>query len=154
LAADDRRRRSPARAHRSRHARGVGLPRVAAVRRQRRDPLHDRRGVLMGVLRAILRVLRHFLATIVWTLLFAVLLVLSFLHHAELPVARRVARDLLNQAASAPIRGALLVNRFDQLDDEKIVARHVMLFDGDGRRIVVADQLTLVPAPGTLGDLL
>ena len=96
------------------------------------------------------RVLLRVLSVLAWSLLAVLALAWSAYFHADLPVARRVARDLINQLSSGQIRGSLLVNRFDELSATRIVARHVMLFDGDGRRVVVADQLVLVPEPDIL----
>ncbi|HEX2676799.1 MAG TPA: hypothetical protein VHM19_09170, partial [Polyangiales bacterium] len=88
-----------------------------------------------------------------WLVLAGAALALSAWWHAGLPIARSAARDALNQVASQAMRGALVVGRFDELDDKHIVARHVALFDPDGRRVIVANRLELTPDGSLIAQL-
>lgn len=85
------------------------------------------------------------LKTVLWTALFALALVVSAQIHLELPVARRLARTLTSQFVTGEIRGELEIGRIDELSLKHIVARHAMLFDGEGRRIISADRVELAP---------
>ena len=85
------------------------------------------------------------LKTLLWTALFALALLESAQLHLSLPVARRIARELTGEFVNDEIRGELHIGRLDQLSPEHIVARHVTLRDGEGRRIISADRVELVP---------
>jgi autotransporter translocation and assembly factor TamB len=88
---------------------------------------------------------RHLFKTVLWTLTAALMFAANLLYHAQLPLAHRIARQLLNRFATGEIRGELSVGRLDRLDFEKIDARFVTVRDGEGRRIIVADRVELVP---------
>ncbi len=78
-----------------------------------------------------------------WLAVFAGALALSAWLHFDTAITRRVVRDLLNEFVSSEIRGALSIGRIDTLSKERVVARHVALFDPWGTRIVVADEVVL-----------
>ncbi len=101
-----------------------------------------------------MRALRMLGKTLLWLVVGLVALVLSALAHAGSPLTRRVARDVVNQLASTQMRGVLVIDRIDELSSDRIVARHVALFDASGQRVVVANRLVVVPEPGLLLSLL
>jgi autotransporter translocation and assembly factor TamB len=92
-----------------------------------------------------LRHLSHLLKTVLWTLTAAVALAVSLIYHLQLPLAHRIERQLLNRFATGEIRGELSVGRLDRLDFKKVDARFVTVRDGEGRRIISADRVELVP---------
>jgi hypothetical protein len=97
-----------------------------------------------------MRVLGIVIRCLLWALLGVVALLTSAVYHLQLPIARQIARDLTNRFVTGEIRGELVVGRFDELTTEHVVARHVSLFDGEGRRIIVADRVELTPDLGKL----
>jgi translocation and assembly module TamB len=92
-----------------------------------------------------MRVLRIMVRCLLWTALCVVALATSAVYHLQLSFARQIARDLTNRFVTGEIRGELVIGRFDQLTTEHVVARHVSLYDGEGRRIIVADRVELTP---------
>ncbi len=89
------------------------------------------------------RALKKVVAWLGRGLLALLLLFGSVLLHLQHPVARHVARDALNQFASAQMRGRLAVGRIDQLELYRVVARHVAVFDAQGRRVIMANRVAL-----------
>ena len=83
--------------------------------------------------------------TLLWAAAFALALVLSLALHLQHPIARRVARDVTVQFVNGEIRGELEIGRLDLLTLDQIIARHVTLRDGEGRKIISADTVDLVP---------
>jgi hypothetical protein len=69
----------------------------------------------------------------------------SAIAHLQTDLARRIASDLLTTFVSSEIRGSLAIGRIDRLELDRVVARHVALFDPTGLRIATADQVVLVP---------
>jgi hypothetical protein len=90
-------------------------------------------------------VLSFLLRTVLWIATAAVVLVGSALYHIQLPLAHHIARRLTTRFVNGEIRGELQIGRIDVLRPDYIVARHAALFDGEGRRIIVADRVELVP---------
>ncbi|MFI5307817.1 MAG: hypothetical protein ACHQ53_10715, partial [Polyangiales bacterium] len=80
-----------------------------------------------------------------WALICALALAASTALQLRLPVARRVAADFISDTVSRAIRGGLTIAVIERLSPERIVARGVVLFDGNGRRIVESRRLALVP---------
>jgi hypothetical protein len=91
------------------------------------------------------RVALFFGRLLLWLLISAVALAASAVLHLRTDLARRAARDILNDLVSGEIRGRLAVGRIEELGPGRVVARHAALFDPEGRRIVTADRLVLVP---------
>lgn len=85
------------------------------------------------------------LRTILWSAAFVVALAASLALHLEHPLARRVARDFTVDFVNGEIRGELEIGRLDVLTLDQIVARHVTMRDGEGRRIISADRVDIVP---------
>jgi hypothetical protein len=85
------------------------------------------------------------LRTALWTAAAAVALAGSLALHLQLPIARRVARDITVQFVNGEIRGELQIGRLDLLTIDAITARYVTLRDGEGRKIISADRVELVP---------
>jgi hypothetical protein len=85
------------------------------------------------------------LRVVLWSLFSAVALLGSASYHVELQLARRIARDVLNQFVTHEIRGELAIGRFDELSLDHAVARHVSLYDGEGRRIISAERVEVDP---------
>jgi len=92
-----------------------------------------------------MRALSVIVRSLLWLAFCGVVLIGSAAYHLQLPLARNIARDLANHFVSTEIRGELKIGRFDQLTSERVVARHVSLYDGEGRRIIVADRVELTP---------
>ena len=65
--------------------------------------------------------------------------------HLQLPIARRVAARLISQLVSDEIRGELQIGLLERVSAREVVARDVILFDGEGRRVIEAERLRLVP---------
>ncbi|MBN1652787.1 MAG: translocation/assembly module TamB domain-containing protein [Deltaproteobacteria bacterium] len=86
-----------------------------------------------------------------WTLLAFVALAASLFMHLHTDLARKVAGRLLTSFVSGEIRGTLTIGRVDQLRFDRLVASDVALFDPEGHRIAVADEVILIP--DTLFDL-
>ena len=89
--------------------------------------------------------LRLLLRLFGWVALALVALVASAAFHLQLPMARRVASGSLAQFVSGEIRGDLLIGRFERLSLDEVIARDVTLFDGEGRTVIEADWVRLVP---------
>jgi translocation and assembly module TamB len=83
--------------------------------------------------------------TVLWAAAFGLALIGSLALHLQHPIARRVARDFTVQFVNGQIRGELEIGRFDLLTLDEIIARHVTLRDGEGRRIISADRVELLP---------
>jgi len=83
--------------------------------------------------------------TLLWMVAFALALVLSVALHLQHPIARKVARDVTVQFVNGEIRGELEIGRLDLLTLDEITARHVTLRDGEGRKVISADRVDLVP---------
>lgn len=88
--------------------------------------------------------------TLLWAAAFVLALVLSVALHLQHPSARKVARDLTMQFVNGEIRGELEIGRLDLLTLDHIIARHVTLRDGEGRKIISADTVDLLPHFGQL----
>lgn len=97
-----------------------------------------------------MRWLRRALWAAVWAAVSIAALVGSAIYHAQLPVARRIVRDVVNNFVSGEVRGELAIGRLDHVDLDHVVARHVTLYDGEGRRVIVADRVDLYPDFGAL----
>jgi autotransporter translocation and assembly factor TamB len=91
------------------------------------------------------KTLRVALRVVLWSLFGVVALIGSASYHIELQLARRIARDFLNEFVTHEIRGELAIGRFDELSLEHAVARHVFLYDGEGRRIISAERVEVDP---------
>jgi hypothetical protein len=94
------------------------------------------------------RALRLLIGALLWALLSVVALAASTVLHLGLPIARRVATALLSDLVSREIRGGLAITALERLSPDEVVARGVVLFDADGRRIIEAQRLTLRPDLG------
>ncbi|MET0385414.1 MAG: hypothetical protein ABW321_05620, partial [Polyangiales bacterium] len=90
-------------------------------------------------------VLRTVLAITFWVTLFVVATFGSALYHLDLPIARRLARNLTTSFLNGEIRGELQIGSIDELSTKYIVARHASLFDGEGRRIITGDRVEIEP---------
>jgi autotransporter translocation and assembly factor TamB len=90
------------------------------------------------------------LRTVLWSVAFVLALTLSVSLHLQHPIARRVARDITMQFVNGEIRGELEIGRLDLLTLDAIEARFVTMRDGEGRKIIVADKVDLVPDFGKL----
>ncbi len=91
------------------------------------------------------RLLRVAAAALCALLLVAACLAASLAVHLQLPLARRAAAAWLSDTVSHAIRGGLAIGRLERVSPLEVVARRVVLFDADGRRIIVADRLVLRP---------
>ncbi|HEX4352871.1 MAG TPA: hypothetical protein VHZ95_08160, partial [Polyangiales bacterium] len=80
-----------------------------------------------------------------WIALAAIALAASVVYHLQLPLARHIAKNLTNAFVTGEIRGELAIGRLDVLTLDHVTARHVALFDGEGRRIITADRVELKP---------
>ena len=80
-----------------------------------------------------------------WVAFAVVALLASAVYHSQLPIARHIARDLVQRLVRGEIRGEVVIGRLDELDLHHVVARHVSLYDGEGRRIIAADRVELIP---------
>ncbi len=98
------------------------------------------------------RLMRRALRLSAWLLAALVALGLSLYAHLELPIARSVAAVWLGDFVSDAVRGKLRIGRLEQLSTREVAARHVALWDGDGRRIVVGDRLVLAPDLGAFTE--
>jgi hypothetical protein len=85
-----------------------------------------------------------------WFLAATLALVSSAVYHAQLPVAHRIVRDAVNAFVTGEIRGELAIGRLDKVTLDHVVARWVSLYDGEGRRVIVAERIDLFPEFGEL----
>jgi hypothetical protein len=97
-----------------------------------------------------LRTLGAFAAFTGWTVVLAAALVASALLHLRLPIAKRVVVDWLHGVLAKEIRGELVIGQLERVSPRGIVARNVVLYDGEGRRVVQASVLVLDPDMRTL----
>lgn len=93
----------------------------------------------------LLWVLSFTLRTLLWTATAGIVLAGSVLYHLQLPIARGIARELTMRFVNGEIRGELVIGRIEELTLDHITARYAQLFDGEGRRIITADRVELVP---------
>ncbi len=82
---------------------------------------------------------------IAWVIVAACALAASIYVHQRLPLAKRVAAAQLQELATAEITGALAIGGIDSWGADGITFTHVVLFDPQGHRVVLARRLTLVP---------
>jgi autotransporter translocation and assembly factor TamB len=80
-----------------------------------------------------------------WVILGVLALVLSTLVHVRLPITRRLVQESLNSWVSQEIRGQLAIGEITELTLAGLRARHVWLFDGEGRPIIRAESVWLTP---------
>ena len=102
------------------------------------------------LLRAIVLFFGGTLGTIGVLLLWLVLIAVSAVAHANLPVTRRLLAGVVAEAASNAMVGDLVIGRLERVGWDAIIAREVDLFDADGRRVVHAQRLRLEPDWGGL----
>jgi hypothetical protein len=87
----------------------------------------------------------RWLARAGWFLAALLAFAASAVYHAQLPIAHRIVRDVVNKFVSGEIRGELHIGRLDKVTLDHVVARWVALYDAEGRRVIVADRVDLYP---------
>ncbi|HKP55559.1 MAG TPA: translocation/assembly module TamB domain-containing protein [Polyangiales bacterium] len=87
----------------------------------------------------------RWLARAGWLLATLLAFAASAVYHAQLPLAHRIVRDVVNNFVTGEIRGELQIGRLDKVTLDHIVARWVSLYDAQGRRVIVADRVDLYP---------
>src|SRR5690349_18094108 len=80
-----------------------------------------------------------------WIVIGAGALVISVSIHVRHPLARTATRELVNGFVSNEVRGELRIGRIDVLETDRVVARHVEVFDPYGTRVASAREVVLVP---------
>lgn len=80
---------------------------------------------------------------LLWPVLGAIAFVISTVLHLQTPLARTIAAERVGTLVSDLVVGELHIGRFDHLALDGAVARHVTFRDGQGRRVIVADTVTL-----------
>jgi hypothetical protein len=90
------------------------------------------------------------LSVVGWIFAGAVLLIASAVYHAQLPIARRIVRDAINEFVTSEISGELAIGRLDHVALDHVVARWVSLYDAQGRRVISAERVDLYPDFGAL----
>ncbi|NOY90294.1 MAG: hypothetical protein GXP55_03720 [Deltaproteobacteria bacterium] len=80
-----------------------------------------------------------------WTLCFALAWTASLLVHLPTLRGRRVAARGLSTYISSQMAGRLVIGRIDELTSERVVLRHLALFDPAGRRVLTGDEAVVVP---------
>jgi len=80
---------------------------------------------------------------LLWPVLGAIALVISTVLHLQTPLARAITAERVSTLVSDLIVGELHIGRFDHVALDGAVARHVTFKDGQGRRVIVADTVTL-----------
>ena len=83
-----------------------------------------------------------------WLGVGAAALALSISYHVRLPLTRRVVAHAIGALVTEEIRGELVIGRIDRLELDRVVARHVILRDSDGVKVVVANRIEAVPNLG------
>ena len=91
------------------------------------------------------RVARVSLAAALWGVVGLCALSASVLYHAGLPITREIVRRTLQDFLSGEMSGELRIGRIDELGTDRVVVRHVQVFDPDGVRVAVGDRVVLVP---------
>ncbi|MGD8858953.1 MAG: translocation/assembly module TamB domain-containing protein [Myxococcales bacterium] len=82
----------------------------------------------------------------VWAAVLAALCVVATtIIHLQLPIARRVANEWLNDVANDAIAGTLVVGSIDTMTLHELGFSHVVVFDPDGRVVIRARRVTLIP---------
>ncbi|MFW6051568.1 MAG: translocation/assembly module TamB domain-containing protein [Myxococcota bacterium] len=92
-----------------------------------------------------MQLLRRPAAVVLWALIVLLAILGSVAFHGSLPLARRATAEGLGKFVSGEIAGELRIGRLDELGPHRVVARHVALYDADGRRVAIADTVELVP---------
>jgi translocation and assembly module TamB len=95
-----------------------------------------------------MRALRTAGKALAWVLLALVSLVASVAYHLSLPASRVVVRDLLCDLASDALRGDLAIGAIDELGLGRVVVHDVVLSDEEGRPVIEAGLVTIVPDLG------
>lgn len=84
-------------------------------------------------------------ALVLWLALAGLALAASIAVHLSQPIARRVAVQLIHQVLADEIRGELRIGALERVSRHAIVGVDIALFDPQGRLVVKAERLTLVP---------
>lgn len=88
---------------------------------------------------------RRLLRFLFWLVVGPAILLVSVLFHLDTPLARNVARDMVNDYASGEMAGELEIGRVEHLHWDEIIATNVVVRDPQGREVIRGEKVTLVP---------
>lgn len=91
------------------------------------------------------RAARRLAIAAAWFLLCVGCLLLSAYLHLNHRAGLRLAASATNTLVSGEIAGRLAIGRVESIGLERIVTRHVALYDPTGERVIVADRVEIVP---------
>lgn len=92
-----------------------------------------------------LRVFKRVVMGPFWVIVGVLALMLSTLVHLRLPITRLLVQEALNTYVSGEIRGQLAIGDVGMLSLRGLQVHHVWVYDGEGRPIIRAESLWLVP---------
>lgn len=96
-------------------------------------------------MKAVGTALKVLLAAVGYALLAAAALLVSALYHVTLPETRASAARMLENVFDGEFRGQLLIGGFESIRLRRIVATDVSLIDPQGRIVITAKRIELVP---------
>lgn len=80
---------------------------------------------------------------LIWCSLGVIAVLAGLVLLTQTPYVQNTVGRRLGEYISGEIGGALTIGRIDELNLDRVVARHVSLLDAKGRRVIVADRVVL-----------
>ncbi len=88
---------------------------------------------------------RRLLRFALWLIVGPAIFLASVLFHLDTPLAREVARTMVNDYASGEMAGELEIGRVEHLHWDEIIATDVVVRDPQGREVIRGEKVTAVP---------